>query len=136
LLDPAITRPGVPAHWRRLSGDEDLPRELLSVELHWPSNLKRSIVIMGGGGFCITGEFEAPLRELLAGKAQKHDSYLRRCDRCWLAVVLPHYFEAEDEGVRSPALGGVYDSPFERIIIVDAQVRRFWFLQVRIGVAP
>jgi hypothetical protein len=87
---------------------------------------------MGGEGFLISSNFEAPLRQVLAAKTRKFDSYLGRCDRCWLAVVLPHYFEAEDEGVPSPALAAVYDSPFERVFLVDHQLRRTWSLRTQL----
>ena len=129
LLEPALGRPGTSASWSRLARDAGLPPELHSLELHWPSKLKRACLIMGGEAFAISSQFGDPLKQILNAKSAKYESYRRRCDECWLAIVLPHYFEAEDEGVPSPALSAVYETPFERVLLIDLDRDKCWQLK-------
>lgn len=133
LLEPAIGIPGTGARWSRLDRSPGLPLEVHSLELHWPPKLPHPALIMGGESFLISDQFENPLRQVVQAKNRKIELYRQRCDECWLAVVLPHYFEAEDEGVLSPALEAVYQTQFQRVFAVDLDSGRYWELQTQRG---
>jgi hypothetical protein len=131
LLAPALSHVGAPARWSRLDRAAQLPPELHSLTLDWPPGVARPALIMGGEAFCITVDYVDPLREIIRAKNRKYELYRQRCDRCWLAVVLAHYFEVESVGALAPGLVAEYEARFERVLLIDLSAERFWSVKTK-----
>src|SRR5690349_12447860 len=103
----------------RLQRPRGLPPELVRLDVRWPPDFRRPLVLLSGPSFLVRSNFADALQSAIDDKARRIDTYRQYCDECWLAVVLPHYFEIEDTDGSKPVLDYRFRAPFDRVVVLD-----------------